>query len=314
MPDPVGLLVQLKALDALPAQQTALAIELLETHRSSQVVQAAAEVLEGHPDRAAGPALRKQYDNWFDRRDPGGLIRSALLRALRPVADVDDIPRFERALWTYEFRSGDEIAGSLRAQGLLGTDDLDAELGAYHATRLLSDHRTSSMSGEPAITAARVLGARGNGLPLYGYVLQGSGGIPEVTGECLRGLVCLPAVLLQPLVDKYLDDRSETILAGLFDLILGHPAGLSLQRVVTDFLKPTQSLDMYRYIVSAAVAGRRTEWWPILLAHAVIQREPRRVAILLETLPLMGNTSELRAALETLRSQGSNSTRRSRRS
>jgi hypothetical protein len=200
------------------------------------------------------------------------------------VAWPDDAALFARAAMTYEHRYG-EVAGDLRAAGLLALSGVDSSLAGFHAVRLLHDAHTSPMSGEPAVTAARVLAAIEQPLPLYACVLRDGDVAGEVLGECLRGLTALPAMLVPSLIERYRDSRDEVVLLGLFDLLLAHPASAEFVGVVRDFLRTTALLDLYRSLVATIVAGRDAGWLEQLRRMAAEEKHPAKAAILREALP-----------------------------
>ncbi|HYY46380.1 MAG TPA: hypothetical protein VE951_04925 [Candidatus Angelobacter sp.] len=187
------------------------------------------------------------------RRDSGCFQRMALVRALRGRATVDDVPLLETALWTIEIIGRFDAASDLRAAALVTLNDVDGSLACFHAVRLLSD--AHEMSGEPALTAARLLAAREQFLPLYQYATNGDGRA-EILAECLRGLTGLPVSLVLKLLGRYRDEQDETIIVGLFDLLLAHPSRASFAEFVASFLGRTQSTDLYRFVVSSIVATR----------------------------------------------------------
>jgi hypothetical protein len=121
-----------------------------------------------------------------------------------------------------------------------------------HATRLLPD--AHEMSGQPGVTAARLLAARDELLPLYGAAL--SAGQSEVVAECLRGLTALPVSLVYKLVDRYGHSKDETVVVGLFDLVLGHPSRTAFTSFFAQFLAEARSIDLYRFVVNSIVATR----------------------------------------------------------
>ena len=197
-------LSRLRALRDSTAEQLTFALRLVEKERNPETVIEALTVIERAAEDRARPVLFARYDA-LDRdgarSDPGGAIRIALLRALRPGARSDDAPLFARAATTYEHRFG-EVAGDLRAAGLLALSEVDPTLAGFYAVRLLHDPHTSPMSGEPAATAARVLADLGQPLPLYACVIRDAGVPSEVVGECLRGLREIPASLVPGLVAR----------------------------------------------------------------------------------------------------------------
>jgi hypothetical protein len=215
---------------------------------------------------SADPRIRQVVAEKYDwliveprRRDSGCFQRTALVRALRGRATPFDIRLLETALWTIEIIGRFDAATDLRAAALVTLNDVDGALASFHATRLLSD--AHEMSGEPAVTAARLLAMRDELLPLYGLVV-GGGGTPEVRAECLRGLVGLPVWLVARLLEQYRDEKDNTVMLGLFDLLLGHPSRAEFAGFIASVLDRTQSIDFYRFVVSSIVASRD----PVLIA------------------------------------------------
>jgi hypothetical protein len=187
------------------------------------------------------------------RRDSGCFQRTALVRALRGRATTEDIAVLETALWTVEIIGRFDAASELRAAALVTLNDVDASLACFHGARLISD--AHEMSGEPGVTAARLLAMREQLLPLYALVASG-GGMPDVRAECLRGLTGLPVSLVTRLLEQYRDEKEATVVVGLFDLVLGHPSRSEFAGFVASFLDRTQSIDLYRFVVNSIVASR----------------------------------------------------------
>lgn len=249
---------KLRALDDQPVAQTKAAVALLAAARTPDAARAALAVLTARPPadlRALLLARYAQCDEDGSRRDPAGPIRIQLLEALRPLVLPEDTPLLERAATTYEYLYG-EAAGDLRAAGLLALHVADDRLAAYHCVRLLVDEHTSGMSGEPALTAARILASIGQTLPLYAYVTQATATVADVVAECLRGLATLPPSLLPAIVARYRDSDDEIVLLGLFDLLLAHETAATHTDFIFDFLRDTPFRNIYRVLVSTLIAGR----------------------------------------------------------
>lgn len=248
---PTTKIERLHSLASDPREQAAYAANLLPKERNAEVLLLALSILETRTDPALHAALVQKYA-YYDangtRRDPGGTIRIALLRVLRPISLFEDIPLFERAVSTYEFLFG-EAAGDLRAAGLLALQEIDPTLAGYHCVRLLTDQYTSIMSGEPALTAAHVLIAQRQLLPLYGYLTREGDGAAEVIAESLRNLTDLPPSLLPALIERYRTSSSELILLGLFDLLLSHATRAEHLDTIFDFLQTTERYNLYRYLL-----------------------------------------------------------------
>jgi hypothetical protein len=286
--DSTASLTRLRILDGSVEEQAALAVRLVEQERNVDVVIAALDVLGKRADPAVRPALLRRYayyDRDGSRRDPAGTIRIAILRVLRPLAMPDDAALFERAASTYEYLYG-EAAGGLRAAGLLALSEVDATRAGFHAVRLLTDEHTSTMSGEPALTAARLLAAGEQLLPLYAYVLREGPAVSDVTAEALRSLTALPAALLPALADRFRESDDEIVLLGLFDLLLAHPARAEFQRFIVEFLHATRLYAIHRYLASAIVAARDMALIAELTTMEKVERDPRKRDALRQALAL----------------------------
>lgn len=233
-----------------------LGLVLLQRAKNPEAISSAVGMLGDNAEPRIRQVIAEKYDYLNAeprRRDSGCFQRIALVRALRGRATVDDTPLLETALWTAEIIGRFDSASDLRAAALVTLNEVDGSLACFHAVRLLSD--AHEMSAEPALTAARLLAAREQFLPLYQLVTNGEGR-PEVQAECMRGLMGLPVSLVLRLLDRYRNEKDEAIIVGLFDLLLAHPSRASFGEFVASFLGRTQSTDLYRFVVSSIVATR----------------------------------------------------------
>jgi hypothetical protein len=270
---------------------SAAGLRLLESARTPEQVEAALEAVPSN-DPGIRPVLLRRYQaiaTQEPRKDQGAAIRTALLKALRPCVQAEDAPLLEAALWTYEFMPNpggerDEVAGGLRGAALIALNDVDAPLAAFHAARLLIDPHTSRFSGEPALTAVRVLSQQDQALLLYEYAARGGGG--EVMAECLRALSSAPPSVVRRLVEGQLATRDEIALLGVIDLLIAHSDRSTFTPVLIDFLRATALLDVYRYGVHAMVAARRPDLIAELGTLAESERRQAQLAILREALGL----------------------------
>lgn len=236
--------------------QVELGMVLLGRAKNPEAIASALGTLGNSADPRIRQVIAQKYEALNAeprRRDSGCFQRTALVRALRGRATTDDIASLETALWTVEIIGRFDAASELRAAAMLTLNDVDGSLACFHAARLLSD--AHEMSGEPAVTAARLLAMREQLLPLYALV-AGGGGMPEVSAECLRGLTALPVSLVNRLLAQYRDEKEATVVVGLFDLVIGHPSRSEFAGFVASFLDRTQSIDLYRFVVSSVVASR----------------------------------------------------------
>lgn len=278
---------ELQQLAGDPTAQAARAVQVLAHVKDIQGVRAALEVLSRHHLPAARPALRACYEHYAEdgvRRDAGTYLRAATLQALRPLADASDLPLLEHAANTYEFLppARSEEASLLRSTALVVMHDVDERLARFHAVRLLADPYTSRLSGEPAITAVRVLVAGGYLEPLYYYALHQPVPDSDVLSECLKNLAGLPPSLLPRLVDKYASSDDEMVLVGLLDLALAADQAA----FVHEFLRTTTKYVVYRYGVAQLVASHTERWLAELAQQAQHERNARKLAILEEALSL----------------------------
>ncbi len=272
-----------------PGARAGYAATLVEKAKDPQAVTAAVKVLGESGDERYRRVLLGRYercDARGPRRDPGGTIRAAILQALRPISLPEDVPLLEHAVTTYEFLYGEE-AGDLRAAGLLALNDLDGELAGYHAVRLLNDHEyTWKTSGEPAVTAVRVLASQDQLLPVYAYALRDGEYVSDVLAECLRHLVRLPRTLLARLVERYGESEDEIVLLGLFDLLLEHEARDEYRDFLFDFLRRTNLYNIYRYLVMTLITSHEEGLAEGVRALERTERDSGKQAILREALAL----------------------------
>jgi hypothetical protein len=209
-----------------------------------------------------------------------------------------------RAVTTYERLppSFKEEAIPLRMIGLVALNELDDELARYHATRLLADENTDPMSGEPALTAVKVLAAQEAALPLYYYASQPPAGqSPEILSECLRSLLHIPTALVPGLVERHGASPSDLVLAGLFDLLLSHENGPLGRDYLLDFLRATGRHAAYHYLVALIVAQAKATLLPDLLDLARYEQKQARIEILVEALSVLDHDPAVADLLEKLR-------------
>lgn len=208
-------LQQLRSLANQPDEQARYALKVLERERSKQVASEALAALTNSPVPEGRPLLLRLYEYYDEagvKRDAGGDLRIALLGALLPIADPWDRALAERAVAMYEFLppKREECASGLRAAGLVLLSNLDPVLAGFHCTRLLVDVYTSRMSGEPAVSAIRLLTrqvshfpSQRHLLPLYSYLFAQHECHPEVEAECLRHLAKAPAGIVESILSHY---------------------------------------------------------------------------------------------------------------
>lgn len=240
-----------------PAERTLAATTLLERSRDLEVLREALSLLEHAQDPSFRQVLHAKH-NWCEespsKRDSSGFIRADIIRALHPIVHPDDEALLRRALTTYQMQGTYELCAELRTVALRVMNDLDPELAAMFAARFLTDPLTS-FSGEPAMTAIRVLAAQQRLEPVFALA-SWSQGNAQVVGEALRNLTKLRTELIPLLIDAHLDTEANEITLGLFDLLLGHHDRCQWHETVLDYIKETADMDMYGIIVTTLVASR----------------------------------------------------------
>jgi hypothetical protein len=283
--------------------QTALALDLVAKDKDPRAVRAALDVLRERPTRDARPILRARFDLLAAdgvKRDAGTYLRAAILQALRPIADLDDLPLLERGVTTYEWLPPkSEEASLLRSTALVVMNELDSRLASYHAVRLLADEWNSRLSGEPGLTAVHVLAALDDFSPLYYYALHQPQPQSDVLSECLRSLTRLPATLLPGLIEKHGSTRDEVVMVGLLDLLLEHPAADTT--FVRAWMASTDLWAVYHYLVSRLIAMHAPDWLALLADQTARERHPRKLALIEEALALGRPDPLIQAALTTVR-------------
>lgn len=301
---------QLRTLAADPSEQARFAVKLLQPRLGNEVILAGLQVLErasaSAPVTAARPALLQLYafyEQKSRRHDPAAILRATILRALRPLVVLDDVPFLAQAVATFVFPppAFKEEGALLRSAALNALSEIEGTLARFHAVRLLANEHTDPMSGEPALSAARLLAAYDELLPLYFYVMQDSTRtMPEVLSECLRQLTNLPAEMLVTVSERYAEHADDVVLVGLFELLLHHRSGPHQLDLMRTFLRTTGRLEVYRYLATVLLTAGRDELLAELLTVAQDEHNPQRLAVLADVLTLLADAPAVRPVLETV--------------
>ncbi len=279
---------RLDALAALaddPDGQAALAEEFVRSSTNMEVVRPALAVLQERADPATRPVLHDKYawcEQAPERNDSGGMVRAAIIRALRPMVQPGDMPILQRALVSYQMVGMYEVCAELRGAALLALNDLDPDLAGLYAARFLGDPRNGN-SGEPALSAIKVLVAQQNMAPVFAYA-SWQGGTGELVGEALRSLVDLPESLVPLLIAAHAESEDEQVLLGLYDLLLGHPARVTWRGVIEDFMNRTRLLDLYGLVAMQIVVTRDGDLIEMLRDLEKHERDPFKGQMLRQAL------------------------------
>lgn len=226
------------------------------------------------------------------RRDPGCHVRVALLRGLRERATTEDVPLLVSAVDTYEPMppGGVDVAEMLRATGLVVLNVVEPRLAVFHACAHLAD--ADPMSGEPALTAVRVLGSQDELAPIYAWALAFAEGQSEVVAECLRELVRAPAAIVARLTAIFMKSDDEVVRLGLVDLLEGHQDKEQFGPLLLDSLA-TATPDVFRYGATMLVARRELGLLEGLRGRPEVTGDREKARIMDEASSLLPRTDEL---------------------
>jgi hypothetical protein len=273
---------------ARPAVQRQL--DALRQARRADVVEQSLKALEmvGAPDHEIRAAALEAYGRIAatrPSRDPGCHVRAALLRALGGRATAEDVPMLVSATDVYEYAPPAftaEMAMMVRSAALVALSHVDPTLAAYHACAHLED--ADEMSGEPALTAVRVLGAQDQLPPVYAYASAHEHG--EVLAECLRQLTAAPAGIIDRLVQRHRSSADQAVLAGVVDLLLAHADPDQARRELVSFLA-SAPLDVFRYGATLLVARREVDLVTRLGADPAVAEDGARHEVFAEAATLL---------------------------
>ncbi|MCA9833212.1 MAG: hypothetical protein KC435_04655 [Thermomicrobiales bacterium] len=245
-------------LDALRGEeQIARAIELMRKSIDLDLTRHAIGILGRAESASLHDVLVEKYQ-WCDeqphRRDGGAYIRSAIVRAIRPISGPADVSLLLHAMQTYEHDAAWEVCSDLRAAAMMTMNDINPEITADFAVRFMHEPE-ATLSDEPALSAIRLLASHGNLAPIFGTVSWGHGRT-EVVAEGLRNLVELPDELVPILVDQFIENENEQIILGLFDLLLAHQTRDSWANTIEGWFRMTTVMDLYGIIAMQIVASR----------------------------------------------------------
>jgi hypothetical protein len=279
--------------------QVEMAVRLLQPKSSREALRAAVRVLQRQPtDEARLPLilLVQHFGRNGGSADYGTYLRSEMMRALRPLVRQEDKDFLTAALMTYEYPPPErrEDAAMLRSTALVAMAELDVELCRFHAVRLLVDGQTDPMSGEPAVTAARILANFGDMLALFQFVCSDAGmAKPEVMAAVLGGMTTLPVELIPTLLATIGERAAGVVLVGLADLLLGHESGPQGLEFLMSAVRRSDS-DVVRYIAFEMVSRGGDDWIKQLVQVLRQDGDAKRRAIAAEVEALLSGADAAR--------------------
>ena len=299
---------RLRALRNTPAQLHDFALEVLATEGSPELLKLALESLGDAIRPADGPVLRAVYDDFDEdgtKRDPGGDVRVEVLRALWHLKSSEDLALALRARNTFE-RTLQANGEMIRAAGLALLGVLDPSRAALEAVLVLGRDNadplraSSTVNGEPALTAVRLLANLGESTALLLYVLNGHPPTSEVTGVALQGLASLEADIVNPILMSLAKREDDGLLMAVCDLLVEMPATTANRDLVRLLLDSPSRGEVYEFIVTSIVASRRTDLVEMVVESLPREMSRKRLTSALEALRLAPQIPVVAAAVEQL--------------
>lgn len=269
MPQPTqaALLKRLRAAQ-VPEDRRDHAIALLDVTRSRDKIDACLHALLDDDvierlDDAQRPVLRAKAADYYEHptRDRGGLIREQITRLLTAIGHPDDVELYVQGCGTYYRQPATDSAQNLRAAALAGLSSQDRDLACAYAVKLLGEPDTSTLNGQPSITAINVLAHHGQRLPVYQFVLrQGRDFIQRGNGEVVSRAIDVlgrdfPPALFAALAEDYVELDVPVALSGVVNAITTQRLAQHyplLERIITR----TQHAELRHYTLVMLAAAR----------------------------------------------------------
>jgi hypothetical protein len=262
----VARLGMLESLDRERAAQ--VAIEVIAAERVHRALEPALRLIEGDPPTGARQPLRARYFDLAEdglHRDADCELRASIVRILRQVDSRADHDIAEAGLRTIQITpyGGVDIAQPLRAESLLLLAQGDDERADYFAAEMLSDPHTSAFSGEPAVTAIRLLDQRRQWLPIWALARR-PGLQVDVLAQAFASLRRAPPDLQLEAIADHLkaalargEEGEPVALVAAEAIVLNSLAGG--YELVVGVLKDTENVNLFRYLASAALRSESAD-------------------------------------------------------
>lgn len=252
------------------------------------------------------PILRDKAAYYFENpgKDMGGNLREHLIRLLVPLCQPDDTPLLIAGMGVYERQPVRDVAQNLRAISLAALAELDLELAAAYAVRLLGEDDTSEFNGEPSITAINVLLRANQPLPIYGFLLlkgerfleQGKGEVVARAFESLGG--DFPPALYRAAAERFIGCDLPVVISGIIDYIVQNRVSAFYPWLQT-IIRETRHPDLHRYGLIMMATARDEALRAALYAMAKVT-PLKRIEDYIEAVELTSG-GERDALLESLR-------------
>lgn len=297
---------RMRALKGNPTALREHVLTVLADEADPGILKLALESISDHLSAEDGPLLRSLYQDFENvKRDPGGAVRVEVLKALWRLGDRTDLELAVRARNTSE-RTMQSNGEMVRAAGLALLGMLDPGRGAVEAVLVLGRDeqdpatRSSEFTGEPALTAVRLLANLGETNALLLYVLRGEAPAAAVIAEAIRGLVPLGMSVLEPLLSHLAATEDDELLMAALDVLVELPPGDATARLAETLLVSPTRGEVYAFLASAIVASRRPDLITALLQSLPNEMSQKRLRAAREALQLAPPSPEVLAALAGL--------------
>jgi hypothetical protein len=258
-----ALVARLSMLQAIDGERAlTVAIEIVAGERSHRALEPALRLLEEDPPLEARQPLRQRFFDLAEdglHRDVDCELRAAIIRALRSLDSRADEDVAEAGLGTVQPTppSMKDVAQPLRAESLLLLAQSAPERADYWAAELLSDPHLSEFSGEPAVTAIRLLDRRGQRLPIWALARR-PGLQVDALSQAFASLRDAPRDLQLTALREHLaaataqgEAGEPTALVAAEAIVLnGLEDGFPL---VLDLLRQAPNLNLFRYLAMQAL-------------------------------------------------------------
>ncbi len=275
---------------------------ILTDEGSPDILRLALEALGEHARLADRPVLRGVYE-YFDaegpKRDPGGAVRVEVLKVLWHLRSQQDLALASHAARTVEpgLNSNAEM---VRAAGLALLGAIDPETASLAAAQVLGSRDANPFSGEPSITAIRLLASLNERPAILLYALNPPATPGELKAEALRSLAGVPIRYIADLIAESAESEDEAVLVGLADLLAQLPPGPEVSNASEKLLRNAPQPEVYEFLVSSIVASRRADLLAVLLETLPREMSQKRLRAALSALQLAPKTPEVEAALVEL--------------
>jgi len=250
-----------------PEVAYAFACKIVGRERAHRVLEPALGLLTQRGSAVGRPVLRERFLDLTEngvRYDQDCVLRVQILGALRAIGSAADVDLAKLGLRTIQLQppARIDVAQGLRAASLLWLSEIEPSRVDFYAVELLQDPHTSRFSGEPAVTAMRVLAARGQVLPIWA-VARRSALPPDCLAQAFASLRKIPADLQTEALCEHLtravddgENGEATALVIAEAIILNQLAGG--YRLVLDLLRKTTNLNLLLYLVTTIVRSGET--------------------------------------------------------